>query len=58
MPNQPRNKHRMIRFSDEDWAELGEAAEATGSDRSTVIRQLALWWLRRPGVKQPARREP
>lgn len=55
MPNQPKSKHRMIRFSDDDWADLDEAAQSIGSDRSAVIRQLALWWLRRPGVKQPDR---
>lgn len=55
MPNQPKNKHRMVRFSDEDWKDLGELAAEQGADRSTVIRHLAQWWMRRPGVKQPER---
>lgn len=45
----------MVRFSDEDWADLGEMAEAMGRDRSVVLRQLAHWWMRRPGVKLPER---
>lgn len=57
VPDQPKNKHRMVRFSDEDWADLGEMAEAMGRDRSVVLRQLAQWWMRRPGVKLPERPE-
>lgn len=48
----------MVRFSDEDWAQLGAAAGEVGSDRSAVIRALALWWLGRPGVKPPRRPTP
>jgi hypothetical protein len=55
MPDRPKNKHRMIRFSDDDWTDLGALAEAAGKDRSVVLRQLAQWWMRRPGVKLPER---
>lgn len=57
MPNVPKSKHRMVRFSDEDWADLGVLAAAAGTDRSAVIRQLVQWWVRRPGVKLPERPE-
>jgi hypothetical protein len=55
MPNKPKNKHRMVRFSDEDWADLGELAGEAGTDRSAILRQFAHWWLRRPGAKLPER---
>ena len=55
MPNQPKNKHRPVRFSDEDWDDLGRLAEAAGTDRSAILRQFAQWWMRRPGVKLPPR---
>ena len=55
MPDQPKNKHRMVRFSDEDWAELGELAEQVGSDRSAILRQLAHWWMRRRSTHLPER---
>jgi len=48
----------MVRFSDDDWADLGEGAGEVGSDRSAVLRQLALWWLGRPGVRPPRRPKP
>jgi len=57
VPNAPKNKHRMVRFSDEDWRELGELTEALGTDRSTVLRQFAHWWMRRRGAKLPERPE-
>lgn len=55
MPNQPKNKHRMVRFSDEDWDEFGELAERMGTDRSAVLRQFAQWWMRRKDVTLPKR---
>ena len=51
MPNQPATPNRAVRIDDETWADLGAAAEAAGTDRSTVLRELAQWWLRRPGAK-------
>ncbi len=55
MPNQPATPNRAVRIDDETWADLGAAAEAAGTDRSTVLRELAQWWLRRPGAKMPPR---
>ena len=55
MPNQPKTPNRIIRVPDTDWAELGEAAAAMGTDRSAVLRQLAAWWMRKPGAKMPPR---
>lgn len=55
VPNKPRNAHRPVRFSDEDWAELGRLAGEAGTDRSAVIRQLTHWWMRKPRAKLPER---
>ena len=55
MPNQPATPNRAVRIDDETWADLGTAAEAAGTDRSAILRQLAQWWLRRPGVRMPPR---
>jgi hypothetical protein len=55
MPNQPATPQRAVRIDDETWGQLGDAADATGTDRSAILRQLAQWWLRRPGVKMPER---
>lgn len=57
MPNAPKNKHRSVRFSDDDWDDLDTATRAQGSDRGTVIKELTAWYLRRPGAKLPARPE-
>lgn len=57
MPNAPKNKHRMVRFSDEDWEEFGALTQQEGTDRSAVLRQLARWWMRRRGAKLPDRPE-
>jgi hypothetical protein len=57
MPNAPKNKHRSVRFSDEDWDDLDTATKAQDSDRGTVIKELVAWYLRRPGAKLPARPE-
>lgn len=53
-----KHKHRPIRFSDEDWTDLGEAAQEVGSDRSAVIRQLVQAWMGRAGVRPPHRPAP
>ena len=55
MPNKPATPHRAVRIDDETWEELGGAAAAAGTDRSAVLRELARWWLRRPGAKMPPR---
>lgn len=57
VPNKPRNAHRPVRFSDEDWTELGMLAAEAGTDRSAVIRQLVHWWMRKKGVRLPDRPE-
>jgi len=53
-----KHKHRPVRFSDQDWADLGAGAGEIGSDRSAVLRQLAAWWLGRPGARPPRRPTP
>jgi hypothetical protein len=55
VPDQPKNKHRMVRFSTEDWHTLGWLASHLGRDRSAVLRELARWWMRAPGAKLPER---
>jgi hypothetical protein len=55
VPNKPRSQHRSVRFNDEDWAELDAATKAMGTDRGTVLKELARWYMRRPGAKLPAR---
>jgi hypothetical protein len=53
-----KHKHRMVRFSDEDWKDLDETAQEIGSDRSAVIRQLVQAWMGRAGVRPPRRPAP
>jgi hypothetical protein len=48
---------RAVRIDDETWAALGDAADAAGTDRSAVLRELARWWLRHPGARMPPRPE-
>jgi hypothetical protein len=55
VPDQPKNKHRMVRFSNKDWHALGWLATRRGKDRSAVLRELAHWWMRVPGAKLPER---
>jgi len=50
-----KHSNHPIRFPDQDWEDLGEAAKAAGSDRSAVIRQFVNWWLRRPLARLPER---
>lgn len=58
MPDSPRNKHRSVRVSDEDWEDLGKRTAGIGSDRGTVIKEFIAWYLHRPGAKLPKRPEP
>jgi hypothetical protein len=57
MPNKPATPHRAVRIDAETWDALDTAAKAAGKDRSAVLRELAQWWLRRPGAKMPPRPE-
>jgi hypothetical protein len=43
--------NRVVRVSDEDWADLGERA----GNRAQVMRELIAWYLRRPGAELPER---
>lgn len=53
MPNVWKTRHRSVRISDEDWADL--AARAPGGDRAAVIKELLRWYLRRPDAELPNR---
>lgn len=46
---------QTIRMSQESWERLGENADAAGTDRSTVIRQLVDWYNRERGAILPER---
>jgi hypothetical protein len=46
---------RQVRVSDDDWADLQEAAKLVGSERAPIIRGLIRWYLRRPGAELPTR---
>lgn len=48
-------KLRPIRLPDDLWADLGAAATMARLDRTAVLRQLAEWYCRRPGVALPER---
>jgi len=56
MPRAPM-RQQTIRMSQEKWDRLGELADAAGSDRSTVLRQLADWYMRERGAVLPERPE-
>ncbi len=57
MPNSPRagRSVRGLRIDDEDWADLGDVAEAMDLDRGWLLRQLVRWYLGRPGAEPPPR---
>lgn len=56
MPREPM-RQQTIRMSQEKWDRLGEVADEAGTDRSTVLRQLADWYLRERGAILPERPE-
>lgn len=58
VPNQPKSPHRSVRFSDEDWADLDTAAKSMGTDRGTLLKDFAHWYLRRKGARLPERPTP
>lgn len=47
VPNQPKNKNKPIRVSEELWARFGEACAANGSNRAAVIRAFMERYVRR-----------
>lgn len=52
--------HAGIRIDPALWEHFRELAEAAGTDRSTVVRELIRWYVREPGAKlpdRPARRD-
>jgi hypothetical protein len=55
MDNQRGTTPRKFRMPDEEWDELGQLTADAETDRSTVLRELARWWMRRPGAKLPKR---
>jgi len=46
---------QTIRMSQDKWDRLGKAADEAGTDRSTVLRELADWYLRERGAVLPDR---
>jgi hypothetical protein len=49
---------KNIRVENDEWDAFGAACTAAGTDRSTVIRQLARWYARQPGATLPKRPDP
>jgi hypothetical protein len=59
MVSRAKNTHttnRVVRFSDEDWTDLGIRAGLR--NRAAVLRALVAWYLRRPGAELPERPPP
>lgn len=46
---------QTIRMDEELWKKLDAATKALGTDRSTVLRDFARWYVREPGAKLPRR---
>jgi hypothetical protein len=55
VPNKPKSQHRSVRFSDDDWADLDAATKDMGTDRGTILKELASWYMRRKGARLPER---
>lgn len=56
MASQHKHKQRVIRGADDQlWEDLDTAAQASGSDRSAVTRQLWEWYVGRADAKFPER---
>lgn len=47
---------RQIRIGD-NWEKLDRAAKTLGRTRADIVNELIAWYLREPGVRQPARPE-
>lgn len=48
---------RTVGIDKRTWKGLEAAARVTGSDRATVLRQFALYFIMEPGAKLPQRPE-
>lgn len=46
---------RAIRMPDALWERFGEAAQAAGTDRNAVVRELIRWYVRESGAELPRR---
>lgn len=46
---------QTVRMDEELWEKLGRAATDAETDRSTVLRGLARWYVREPGAELPER---
>lgn len=46
---------RSTQIDDTTWGALGTAADELGISRSALLRDLAAWYVRRPGAKMPPR---
>ena len=55
VPDHPKTPHRSIRVDDDLWSRLDAATSADGSDRGSVLRAFARWYVREAGAKLPAR---
>ncbi|MEF9881579.1 hypothetical protein [Streptomyces sp. P9-A4] len=56
MANQHKHPVRGLRGIDDDlWNDFDRAVQASGSDRSAVLRRYMEWFTGRPGAKLPER---
>ncbi|MFV2172391.1 hypothetical protein ACFHW2_11585 [Actinomadura sp. LOL_016] len=57
MPDQPSptNKHRSVRFEQDEWEVSDKLARGLGTNRAQILNQFLRWYLRKPGAKLPAR---
>ncbi len=46
---------QTIRIDEALWRAFGEATEAGGEDRSTVLREFIRWYVREPSSRLPKR---
>lgn len=60
VPNKPRpgRRHRSVQLQDEHWFPGETITHQMGTNRSAIIEQLYLWWLRVPGAELPERPPP
>lgn len=51
----PPTKQQNFRLPDEIWDEFGTAARSMRTDRSRLLVEFVMWYLRLPGARLPAR---